>query len=183
MADQSDRPILVVDDDRSFRAFVTTTVQDAGYEVVEAGSGEEALDEVRAAEPQAVVLDVHLPGLSGHEVCSQLRDLPGGGPPVLFVSGERTETFDRVGGLLVGGDDYLVKPFAPDELLARIRSLVRRAQQGDGRPRFTEREIEILRLLAEGITQDEIAERLEVSPQAVRDDLRNVVGKVTACTT
>ena len=77
---------------------------------VEAASGEEALKAVHAKEPAAVVLDVRLPGLSGHEVCRKLRNRPGGGPPVLFISGERTEAFDRVGGLLLGGDDYLVNP-------------------------------------------------------------------------
>jgi DNA-binding response OmpR family regulator len=171
-------PILVVDDDRLFRRLVTAVVEAAGYRAVEAGSGEEALEAARAEEPQVVVLDVHLPGLSGHEVCSHIRELPGGGPPVLFVSGERTESFDRVGGLLVGGDDYLVKPFPEDELLARIRSLIRRSEERASRSRLTERETEILRLLAEGLEQEAIAKRFEVSPKAVRADIKSIVRKV-----
>jgi DNA-binding response OmpR family regulator len=168
---------LVVDDDEAFRTLSAGILEQAGYRTVQAASGEEALEAARAEEPMAVVLDVRLPGLSGHEVCRELRDRPGGGPPVLFVSGERTESFDRVGGLLVGGDDYLVKPFPPDELTARIRSLIRRAQERL-RSRLSEREKEILRLLAEGFDQEAIAARLEVNPSAVRADLRDIFSKV-----
>jgi DNA-binding response OmpR family regulator len=178
--EQGSGPILVVDDDAAFRELITTVVRGAGYRAVEAATGEEALEAAYAEDPQVVVLDIRLPGLSGHEVCSQIRRLPGGGPPVLFVSGERTASFDRVGGLLVGGDDYLVKPFAPDELLARIRSLVRRFQERAPRSPLTEREIAILRLLAEGLEQGEVAQRLEVSPKAVRGALKSVVSKLTA---
>jgi DNA-binding response OmpR family regulator len=177
VAEQDVGPILIVDDDAGFRGLVTAIVEAAGYRAVEAGSGEEALEAARAEEPAAVVLDVHLPGLSGHQVCREPRDRIGGGPPVLFVSGERTESFDRVGGLLVGGDDYLVKPFSPDELLARIRSVIRRTAS-PVREELTEREREILRLLAEGLDQEEIAERLGLSSQAVRSDLGGILGKV-----
>jgi len=70
---------------------------------------------------------VRLPDLSGYEVCRELRDRLGASVPVMFVSGERIESFDRVAGLLVGGDDYLAKPFELDELFARLRALLRRA--------------------------------------------------------
>ena len=73
-----------------------------------------------------MILDVRLPDLSGYEVCRELRDRLGASVPVMFVSGERIESFDRVAGLLVGGDDYLVKPFELDELVARARRLVER---------------------------------------------------------
>jgi DNA-binding response OmpR family regulator len=149
-----------------------------GYRTVEAGSGEEALKAAGEEELGAVLFDVHLPGLSGHEVCRKLRDRAGGGPPILFVSGERTESFDRVGGLLVGGDDYLVKPFSPDELLARIRSLIRRSEAGASRTRLTRRQTEILQLLAAGFDQEEIAARLDVSSHAVRGDLKDILSKV-----
>ena len=90
-------PLLVVDDDATFREFVSTVVQEAGYRTVEAASGEEALDVARASEPSAIVLDVHLPGLSGHEVCSQLRARPGG---VLQRAGHTEAAVDlvRLGG-------------------------------------------------------------------------------------
>ena len=180
MEEQGAGAVLVVDDDAAFRDMVATVVEEAGYRPVQAASGEEALEAARAEEPLVVVLDVHLPGLSGHEVCSEMRTHPRGGPPVLFVSGERTESFDRVGGFLVGGDDYLVKPFSPDELIARIRSLVRRSEEPVAQSRLTERETKILRLLADGIDPKEVAGRLEVSLRTVRADLREIVGKFAA---
>ncbi len=115
--------ILVVDDDESLRACIAAVLRAAGFGVEVAGDGHEALAAAREHLVQAVVLDICLPGLSGYEVCrahkEQRPELP-----VLFVSGERVESFDRVAGLLIGGDDYLVKPFAPDELLARLRALL-----------------------------------------------------------
>jgi len=81
---------------------------------------------------------------------------------------------------LVGGDDYLVKPFSPDELIARIRSLARRSKEAAPRSRLTEREAKILRLLADGLDQKEVAGRLEVSLRTVRADLKEIVGKLAA---
>ena len=118
--------VLVADDDRDFLEFVSTTLESAGFTIVAVTSGLEALEVTRSAEPDLVVLDVQLPGMSGYEVCRELRDEFGEGLPILFVSGFRTESLDRVAGLLVGADDYLVKPFAPDELIGRVRALVRR---------------------------------------------------------
>jgi DNA-binding response OmpR family regulator len=172
-------PILVVDDDPHFRALVTSVLEDAGYRTVEAATGEEALEAASKEEPAAVVLDVFLPGLTGHEVCRKLRERLATSPPILFVSGERTKSFDRVGGLLVGGDDYLVKPFPPDELLARVRSLIRRSQVRPAHPPLTDRETEILQLLAEGLEQEEVADRLDVSLYSVRAELREIVNKVS----
>src|SRR5262245_23877237 len=80
--------------------------------------------------PELVVLDVQLPEMSGYEICRELREEFGEGLPILFVSGFRTEALDRVAGLLVGADDYLVKPFAPDELIGRVRALTRRGRAG-----------------------------------------------------
>jgi DNA-binding response OmpR family regulator len=108
--------VLVVDDDAAFRELVGGILGRAGYRVTEAASGEDALETARRDNPDVVLLDVRLPGLSGHEVCRKLRSELDETLPVLFVSGERVESFDRVAGFLVGGDDYLVKPFAADEL-------------------------------------------------------------------
>jgi DNA-binding response OmpR family regulator len=116
-----------VDDDALFRDAVSTILERAGYRPIEAATGEEALDVVERERPDVLVLDVRLPGISGHEVCQKLRSAGGESPPVLLVSGERVESYDRVAGLLVGADDYLVKPFAADELLARVHALLRRA--------------------------------------------------------
>jgi DNA-binding response OmpR family regulator len=99
------------------------------------------------------------------------------GPPVLFVSGERIESYDRVAGLLVGGDDYLVKPFAPDELIARVRALSRRAREE--RPAgLTSDERELVRLLREGLGAGQIAQRLGDTPTAVRGRVDDVLTKL-----
>ena len=84
-------------------------------------SGSEAVDLVQRERPALVILDIQLPVLSGYEVCpaSTRRGI---GAPILFISGERTDALDRVAGLLLGADDYLVKPFSADELLARFQS-------------------------------------------------------------
>jgi DNA-binding NarL/FixJ family response regulator len=162
-------PILVVDDDEGFRALVAAVLDHCGYVLTEAGTGEEALEAATAAPPALVVLDVHLPRMSGYEVCRALRERFGDGLPIIFVSGERTQSFDRVAGFLIGGDDYLVKPFALDDFVARVRRhLQRRAAAGnDADVRLTRRELEVLRLLTHGLSQTEIARRLVVSPKTV----------------
>ncbi len=114
--------------------------------------------------------------MSGHEVCRKLR-AGDEGPPVLFVSGERIEAYDRVAGLLVGGDDYLVKPFAPDELLARVRALIRRAREGTPAA-LTSEERNLLRLLRRGLGAGEIAERLGETANTVRGRVDEVLTKL-----
>ena len=172
--------ILIVDDDAALRAFVATVLEQAGYRTIEAGTGEDALEAVRAERPHLLVLDVRLPGLSGYEVCHQVRREFGESLPILFVSGERMESFDRVAGLLLGGDDYLVKPFAPGELLARVRRLVRRAPPAvaTAASSLTSREAEILRLLAAGLEQREIADRLVISPKTVAVHIGHINSKL-----
>jgi two-component system OmpR family response regulator len=170
-------PVLVVDDDPLFRELVVTILRRAGYRTVEAATGEEGLDLAKRQRPEVVVLDVHLPGISGHEVCVKLG-LIRERPPVLFVSGERIEPYDRVAGLLVGGDDYLVKPFAPDELLARLNALIRRARERR-RPALTRDERDLVRLLRQGVGAGDVAQRLGEAETAVRvrvDDLLTKLG-------
>jgi DNA-binding response OmpR family regulator len=169
-------PILIVDDDGRFRDLVTTILTRAGYRAVEAATGEEALDVAERERPELIVLDVHLPGMSGHEVCRKLRQ-GDGEPPVLFVSGKRIEAYDRVAGLLVGGDDYLVKPFAPDELLARVRALIRRAREA-APARLTSHERNLVQLLREGLGAGEIAQRVGETPDSVRDRVDDVLTKL-----
>jgi DNA-binding response OmpR family regulator len=167
--------VLVVDDDAAFRALVAGILGRAGYRITEAASGEEALETARRDHPDVVLLDVRLPGLSGHEVCRKLRNEVEDSLPVLFISGERVESFDRVAGFLVGGDDYLVKPFAPDELLERIRALVRRAH---GQSTLTSREREVVNLLREGLGAEEISDRLGDPPETVRHQIGEIFQKV-----
>jgi DNA-binding response OmpR family regulator len=167
-----------VDDDASLRALVCDLLEHAGYETVEAESGREALDSAMSAPPALVVLDVAMPGLSGYEVCRSLRARVGDGLPILFVSGSRTEAYDRVAGLLLGGDDYLVKPFAPDELIARVRSLLRRAPAVVRSTSLTAREHEVLGLLAMGCNQHHIAGRLVISGKTVGTHIERILEKL-----
>jgi two-component system response regulator MprA len=117
--------ILVVDDEAAVRESLERSLRFEGYEVVVAGDGAEALERVRDDRPDAVVLDLLMPRVDGLEACRRLR-ARGDDLPVLLLTA-RDAVADRVNGLDVGADDYLVKPFALEELLARLRALLRRA--------------------------------------------------------
>jgi two-component system response regulator MprA len=116
--------ILVVDDERTIREAVSRALRMDGYDVALAADGARALDSVYSLRPAAILLDVMMPGLDGLEVCRRLRGA-GARMPVLMLTA-RDAVADRVEGLDAGADDYLVKPFALDELLARVRALMRR---------------------------------------------------------
>lgn len=117
--------VLVVDDDTKILSMMRRGLIFAGYEVDTAESGEQALEKTLSVLPDVVILDVMLPGMDGLEVCRRLRAAEPGLPILLLTARDRVP--DRVAGLDAGADDYLVKPFAFDELLARIRALLRRA--------------------------------------------------------
>src|SRR5882757_1630570 len=123
--------VLVVDDDRAVRDALRRVLTLAGYQLQTADGGAEAIELVAASVPDAVVLDVGMPGLDGLEVCRRLRRL-GNRVPILMLTA-RVEISDRVAGLDAGADDYLVKPFDNDELKARLRALLRRTGP-DGDP-------------------------------------------------
>jgi two-component system, OmpR family, response regulator MprA len=118
------RRILVVDDDPMVATTIQRVLRPEGYEVEVALGGAAALDRARDRRPDLVVLDLMMPGIDGLEVCRQLR--ADGALPILMLTA-RSGTADRVRGLDTGADDYLVKPFAYAELLARVRALLRRA--------------------------------------------------------
>ena len=102
--------ILVVDDAPDFRAFVVETLVGAGYSTQEAATGREATVLAQRRRPSLVLLDVKLPDISGHEVCRRLREFHGEALPIVLLSGVKTDDLDRTAGLLLGADDYLVKP-------------------------------------------------------------------------
>jgi DNA-binding NarL/FixJ family response regulator len=177
--------ILVVEDDIDLRTLIAAMLQRRGYRVSQATWGEEALTLARQERPNVVLLDVKLPGMSGYDVCRELRAEFGEGLPILFVSGARTEPYDRVVGLRLGADDYIVKPFALDELLARVdRFIERAASETEQKPasgsgsRLSKREFEVLRLLADGRMPKEIALELSVSPKTISNHIQNVLVKL-----
>lgn len=173
--------ILIVDDDSVIRAAIATILTDAGYPTREADSGPEALRVARLEPPALVLLDVNLPGICGYEVCRLLRDEFGDQFPIVFVSGARTESFDRVAGLLLGANDYISKPFREDELLARVQSLLARRPAVGTRAlasRLTARELQVLRLLSTGLAPDDIARLMVISPKTVGAHVEHIYTKL-----
>ncbi|QPK79795.1 response regulator transcription factor [Corynebacterium lizhenjunii] len=123
--------ILVVDDEQAVRESLRRSLSFNGYDVDLASDGQEAIDAVQRDNPDLVILDVNMPNVDGLEVCRKLRS-EGWGRPILMLTA-RDGVSDRVAGLDAGADDYLPKPFALEELLARVRSLVRRAAASEVR--------------------------------------------------
>ncbi|MDG1845823.1 MAG: response regulator transcription factor [Acidimicrobiales bacterium] len=117
--------VLVVEDDERIRTAVRLALENEGWEVVEARSGEESLQIFEGANADIVLIDIMLPGIDGFEVCRSIRRVSD--VPVVMVTA-RDDTHDVVAGLEAGADDYLTKPFAPKELSARIRALLRRVR-------------------------------------------------------
>jgi two-component system, NarL family, nitrate/nitrite response regulator NarL len=179
--------ILVADGDAKYRAQVTSLLERIGCSTIEATDGQQAVEVANREQPALVLLDVNLPGVSGYEVCRELRETFDRQIAVIFVSGDRTESYDRVAGLLVGADDYVVKPFDDGELLARIRRLLRnsaavsRAPNGSSSAAvgsLTTREREVLNLLARGFTQSDIAGMLDISPKTVGTHIQRILNKL-----
>ena len=179
--------ILVVDDDENFRTHIRVVLERAGFMVSEASNGEQALATAQLARPSLVVSDVCLPGISGYEVLRALQDTVHQDLPVVFMSGERTDKNDRVSALLLGADDYLVKPFEPDELLARIRRSLARPGNEGGRVSqesaaqlmsLTARERQVLELLAGGLNQSQIAAHLVLSGRTVSTHIQHILAKL-----
>jgi DNA-binding NarL/FixJ family response regulator len=157
----------------------------AGYAIRELRMGEDVLSAAAEVRPVLVVLDVSVNGLNGYEVCRQLRALYGNSVAIVFVSGERTEAVDRVAGLLLGADDYIVKPFDSAELIARVRRLTSRvhmhpvpARSNQALESLTEREGEVLTLLARGYRPADIADELFISRKTVATHIQRVIKKL-----
>ena len=180
------RPVLIADGDRASRERVASLLRQIGYEPKHAETGSQALDLAFRLRPALVLLEVNLSEVSGYEVCRELREGFGEEISIIFLSGNRTEPYDRVAGLLIGADDYIVKPFDPNELLARVLAARRRLQlEGNGNAvgepagsSLTNREREVLRLLAGGLSQVEISARLFISPKTVGGHIQRVLAKL-----
>jgi two-component system KDP operon response regulator KdpE len=132
--------ILVVDDEPQIRRVLRATLSSNGYEVVEATNGQEAVEFVIRGRPDLILLDVNMPDMSGLEACSRIRSSFEG--PIIMVTVRNSEK-DKIGALDCGADDYVVKPFAIGELLARIRAALRRSLSEDPLPKIETPELTV----------------------------------------
>ena len=144
--------ILVVDDERKIVSLVRAYLEREGYDVIEASAGHEAVEASRRESPDLVVLDIMLPGLDGWEVCREIRRFSE--VPIIMLTA-RDEDADKLVGLELGADDYVTKPFSPRELVARVRTVLRRARASRAPAPSPER------IVLGGLVLDE--ERFEVS--------------------
>lgn len=129
----SKRPILIAEDDRNTSSLVATYLQKEGFSTIAAYDGVEALRLARRSDPAFVILDIMLPGMDGWDICRRIRKFSE--VPILMLTA-REEEIDRVMGLSIGADDYVVKPFSPRELVERVKAILRRVES---RPQITDR--------------------------------------------
>ncbi len=184
--------VLIVDDDTVLQLALTRRLQSQGFEVISAASGEEALDLFNAKSADVVVSDVVMPGMTGFEFCHQLRSKPEGEMvPFIFLSslGELT---NRVQGHLLGADDYLVKPFSAQELIAKVKGAIARSERLHNalerlvekstlRPAplpLTPAEERVFWEVVQGFTNKQIGEHLFLSPRTVQTHLSNMLTKL-----
>ena len=175
--------MVIADEDGQSSATLAAALRRAGYSTVEVSTGGEALEAARSEDTGLLLLEINLPDMTGYEVCRQLRD-EGDELPIFFLSGTRTDSVDRVAGLLLGADDFIVKPFDPNELVARVHrhvsrgAAVPRSRQTRQAPTLTRREDQILTLLTRGRSSKEIARELSISPKTVATHVQNLLGKL-----
>lgn len=132
--------ILVVDDEPQIRRVMRTTLSAAGYTIIEAPTGEEALEQIRKERADLILLDMNMPGLGGLETCREIRGASD--VPIIMLTVRNTER-DKVMALDAGADDYVLKPFATQELLARIRAALRRSPTSEPMPSFVSKDLGI----------------------------------------
>ncbi|MGB3311139.1 MAG: response regulator transcription factor [Nodosilinea sp.] len=184
--------VLVVDDDATMQVALTRRLQNQGFDVVNASSGEEALELFAIQVADVVVSDVMMPGMNGFEFCRLLRSRPEGEMvPFIFLSNLGGLT-NRVQGHLLGADDYLVKPFSAQELIAKVRGAIARSQrlycvleriveqstaQPDPLP-LTPAEERVFWEVVQGFTNRQIGEHLFLSPRTVQTHLSNMLAKL-----
>ena len=191
--------ILIVDDDSTLRAALTRYLKDRGFIVRNAASGTEGFHSFTEDPPDLIVSDVVMPEMDGFELCSKVRDTgPGQIVPFIFLSG-RCDLEDRIQGHSIGADDYLVKPFHPRELIAKIEAQLARASrinseieralkqpamtQPVSRPQtplpLTPAEEKVFWEVIQGYTNKKIGDRLFISPRTVQTHLSNILSKLS----
>jgi two-component system, NarL family, nitrate/nitrite response regulator NarL len=177
--------ILIVDHDDASRLTAVQVAIRLGYDARPTDTGNELLERLGRDRPALAIVEVELSGQSGLDVMRQLHEAFGSDLPVILVSAERTAALDRTAGLMLGADDYLVKPLDSGELLERVKRSLRRSgpdpANGNGtrdEPRLSPREREILALLAEGRTQSQIATSLVISSKTVATHIQHILGKL-----
>jgi two-component system KDP operon response regulator KdpE len=132
--------VLIVDDEPQIRRVLRTTLTSHGYTVIEARSGDEALEQIRSEHADLILLDVNMPGRSGLETCREIRETSD--VPIIMLTVRNSER-DKVQALDAGADDYIVKPFGTEELTARIRAALRRSTAAESLPSFVSNELTI----------------------------------------
>jgi DNA-binding NarL/FixJ family response regulator len=172
--------VLIADPDEASRTELSGVLSDAGYAVTQTDRGDDALSLARSIQPSAVILEIPLEGLCGYEVCRQLKADTSFEAPIIFISRVRTEPYDRIAGLMLEADDYLVSPYLPGELVARLENLIARTrpQAPNPRLRLTNREQQILDLMGDGLRHGEIARRLFISPKTVSSHVDHILRKL-----
>ena len=176
--------VLVVDRDQRTRQLVADLAGRAGFDTRGADTGEAAMAALDGAQPALAIVEVELAGLSGLAVMEGLHEAFGGSLPVILVSSKHSGALDRAAGLMLGADDYVVKPLDPTELSARMRRSLARSGYGVGTRTVSRdsglspREHEILALLASGLSQPDIAQRLVISPKTVGTHIQRILSKL-----
>jgi DNA-binding NarL/FixJ family response regulator len=171
--------VLIVDENQGDVGSIAGLLRRAGYWVVEAETGQVAVEIARVEPPDLALLGVTLPDGSGFEIFRELRDVCGLSLRVVFLSTRPADPRDEVAALLLGADDYVTKPFVPDVLLARIRRLAYPVTSSPSKaPELTPREREVLKLLVEGRRETEIARDLYITPKTVAKHIEHILGKL-----
>ncbi|NJM45693.1 MAG: response regulator transcription factor [Alkalinema sp. RU_4_3] len=188
------KKLLLIDDDPNLILLVKDYLEFRGYEVITAENGREALEVLESNTPDMIICDVMMPEMDGYSLVSTIRSDPKTSwIPVLFLSA-KGQSQDRVKGLNIGADVYMVKPFEPEELVAQVESSLKQASRliqhkdsklGDGAPKIqvpfdvelTPTELRVVQYVARGMANREIAEELNVSQRTIESHVSNMLGK------
>jgi DNA-binding NarL/FixJ family response regulator len=171
---------LIVTSDDDVRDLSVELFRRAGIPSRDVDTGADALIAAGDQPPALVLLDLDLDDMNGYGACFEIREVLGDDPIIIAVSGTHTTAADRVAGITIGADDFLAKPFDPDELLARARRFLARTEKAAPPmdAQLTAREIQVLQLLAQGHPQDTIAKELFISEKTVATHIQRIITKL-----